>query len=159
MTIVPGSGAYSTYSTTGTAADGLSEPSFYASFSFFLVAMAILCSVYCVASIRTNIALFLIFALLIPCCKLRKLSIELAKSDNLLRSRLPISFLLCRCSGFCRSCAQIPACRSRLALSDYLHRLVHANFDASLVGRLSSHTAPRRPVYHHPRSYRNQASH
>lgn len=68
-TIVPGSGAYSTYSTTGTAADGLSEPAFYATFSFFLVAMAILCSVYSIASIRTNIALFTILVLLIPCCK------------------------------------------------------------------------------------------
>ncbi|KAI1071588.1 hypothetical protein LB507_005007 [Fusarium sp. FIESC RH6] len=66
-TIVPGSGAYSTYSTTGTAADGLSEPAFYATFSFFLVAMAILCSVYSIASIRTNIALFTILVLLIPC--------------------------------------------------------------------------------------------
>ncbi|KAH7185096.1 uncharacterized protein B0J16DRAFT_124507 [Fusarium flagelliforme] len=66
-TIVPGSGAYSTYSTTGTAADGLSEPAFYATFSFFLVAMAILCSVYSIASIRTNIALFTVLVLLVPC--------------------------------------------------------------------------------------------
>ncbi|SPJ79806.1 related to Y.lipolytica GPR1 protein and Fun34p [Fusarium torulosum] len=66
-TIIPGSGAYSTYSTTGTAADGLSEPSFYSTFAFFLVAMAILCTIYSVASIRTNIALFVIFVLLVPC--------------------------------------------------------------------------------------------
>ncbi|GKU08144.1 unnamed protein product [Fusarium langsethiae] len=66
-TIVPGSGAYSTYSTTGAAADGLKEPSFYATFAFFLVAMAILAFVYCVASIRTNVCLFTILALLIPC--------------------------------------------------------------------------------------------
>ncbi|EKJ73152.1 hypothetical protein FPSE_06765 [Fusarium pseudograminearum CS3096] len=66
-TVVPGSGAYSTYSTTGTAADGLKEPSFYATFAFFLVAMTILCAVYCVASIRTNVALFTILALLVPC--------------------------------------------------------------------------------------------
>ncbi|KAF4996646.1 hypothetical protein FGRMN_4392 [Fusarium graminum] len=66
-TIVPGSGAYSTYSTTGVAADGLSEPAFYSTFAFFLVAMAILCAIYTVASIRTNIALFTILLLLVPC--------------------------------------------------------------------------------------------
>ncbi|KAM0351057.1 hypothetical protein ACHAPU_002838 [Fusarium lateritium] len=66
-TIVPGSGAYSTYSTTGVAADGLSEPAFYSTFAFFLVGMAILCAIYTVASIRTNIALFTILLLLVPC--------------------------------------------------------------------------------------------
>ncbi|KAF5026754.1 hypothetical protein F66182_1173 [Fusarium sp. NRRL 66182] len=65
--IVPDSGAYSTYSTTGTAADGLSEPQFYATFAFFLVAMVILCIVFAVASSRTNFAFFSIFILLIPC--------------------------------------------------------------------------------------------
>jgi succinate-acetate transporter protein len=68
-TIIPGSGAYSTYSTTGTAADGLTEPSFYSTFAFFLIAMAILCAIYSVASIRTNIALFVILVLLVPCCE------------------------------------------------------------------------------------------
>ncbi|KAJ4256110.1 hypothetical protein NW762_009186 [Fusarium torreyae] len=68
-TIVPDSGAYSTYSTTNTAADGLVEPQFYATFSFFLVAMAILCAVYAVASIRTNVAFLVVFVLLVVCCK------------------------------------------------------------------------------------------
>jgi len=31
--------------------------------------MAILCSVYSIASIRTNIALFTVLVLLVPCCK------------------------------------------------------------------------------------------
>ncbi|KAG8672059.1 hypothetical protein FPOAC2_05430 [Fusarium poae] len=66
-TIVPGSGAYSTYSTTGNAADGLKEPSFYSTFALFLVAMAILCAVYSIASIRTNVCLFTVLVLLIPC--------------------------------------------------------------------------------------------
>jgi succinate-acetate transporter protein len=77
-TVVPGSGAYSTYSTTGTAADGLKEPSFYATFAFFLVAMTILCAVYCIASIRTNVALFTILALLVPCCRLHTLLSDIA---------------------------------------------------------------------------------
>ncbi|KAF4457666.1 hypothetical protein F53441_426 [Fusarium austroafricanum] len=66
-TVVPDSGAYSTYSTTGTAADGLSQPQFYSTFAFFLVAMAILCTIYSIASIRTNVALFSILLLLVPC--------------------------------------------------------------------------------------------
>ncbi|KAH6962085.1 GPR1/FUN34/yaaH family-domain-containing protein [Ilyonectria sp. MPI-CAGE-AT-0026] len=65
-TIVPGYGAYGLYSTTGSAADGLSEQQFYATFSFFLVSMTILCAIFMVASIRTNVVLFTIFLLLIP---------------------------------------------------------------------------------------------
>lgn len=69
-TIVPGYNAYGLYSTTGTAADGLQEPQFYATFSFFLVAMTVLCAVFTVASIRTNMVFFAIFLLLVPCCEL-----------------------------------------------------------------------------------------
>ncbi|KAF7562244.1 hypothetical protein G7046_g1899 [Stylonectria norvegica] len=65
-TIVPGYGAYGAYSTTGSAADGLTEGQFYATFSFFLVSMTILCTIFCIASIRTNIVFFTIFLLLIP---------------------------------------------------------------------------------------------
>ncbi|KAF4977326.1 hypothetical protein FZEAL_6149 [Fusarium zealandicum] len=65
--IVPGSGAYATYSTTGVAADGLAEPKFFATFAFFLVSMAILCTIFAIASIRTNIIFFAIFILLLPC--------------------------------------------------------------------------------------------
>ncbi|KAF5701911.1 GPR1 [Fusarium mundagurra] len=66
-TIYPDSGAYSTYSTDGTAANGLTQPQFFATFSFFLVAMAILCTFYTIAAVRTNIALFTILLLLVPC--------------------------------------------------------------------------------------------
>lgn len=68
-TIVPSYNAYGMYSTSGSAADGLNEPQFYATFSFFLVAMAVLCAIFTIASIRTNIVFFLIFILLVPCCK------------------------------------------------------------------------------------------
>ncbi|KAF4338981.1 GPR1 [Fusarium beomiforme] len=66
-TIVPDSGAYSTYSTDGTAAKGLANPQFYSTFAFFLVSVAILCTIYAIASIRTNIAFFSLFVLLVPC--------------------------------------------------------------------------------------------
>jgi succinate-acetate transporter protein len=68
-TIVPGYGAYGLYSTTDAVADGLNEEQFYATFSFFLIAMGILCAVFTVASIRTNVVLFTILLLLVPCCK------------------------------------------------------------------------------------------
>ncbi|KAF5010212.1 hypothetical protein FDECE_3624 [Fusarium decemcellulare] len=66
-TIVPGAGAYATYSTTDSAADGLTQPQFFATFSMLLVSMAILCTVFTIASIRTNVVFFLIFILLVPC--------------------------------------------------------------------------------------------
>ncbi|KAH6686449.1 GPR1/FUN34/yaaH family-domain-containing protein [Plectosphaerella plurivora] len=66
-TIVPFYNAYGLYSTTDAVSGGLEEPQFYATFSFFLVAMAILCAVFMVASVRTNIVFFLIFVLLVPC--------------------------------------------------------------------------------------------
>ncbi|KAI0547583.1 hypothetical protein F4679DRAFT_554045 [Xylaria curta] len=68
-TIVPNFGAYGTYSTSGVGTEGLNEPQFYATFSFFLVAMTLLCAVFTVASIRTNVVLFLLLLLLVPTCK------------------------------------------------------------------------------------------
>lgn len=68
-TIVPGFGAYGTYSPATAAAQGLDEPQFYATFSFFLVAMTILCAIFTVASIRTNVVFFAILLLLVPTCK------------------------------------------------------------------------------------------
>ncbi|KAI0107243.1 GPR1/FUN34/yaaH family-domain-containing protein [Nemania sp. FL0031] len=65
-TIVPGYGAYGTYSTSGVAAEGLAEPQFYATFSFVLIAMTLVCAVFTVASVRTNVVLFLILLLLVP---------------------------------------------------------------------------------------------
>ncbi|KAH7237988.1 GPR1/FUN34/yaaH family-domain-containing protein [Fusarium solani] len=70
-TLVPGYGAYGAYSVdANNPAEGLKEPAFFATFAFFLFAMALLCVVFLVASIRTNALFFLIFLLLIPtfCC-------------------------------------------------------------------------------------------
>ncbi|KAI0487271.1 GPR1/FUN34/yaaH family-domain-containing protein [Xylaria cf. heliscus] len=65
-TIVPGYGAYGLYSTTGVSSEGLSEPQFSATFAFFLVAMTLLCTVFTVASVRTNVVLFTLLLVLIP---------------------------------------------------------------------------------------------
>lgn len=69
VTVVPDSGAYSTYSTTGVAADGMGEPQFYSTFAYFFICMAILNSTYLVASVRTNVAFFSIFLMLVPSCE------------------------------------------------------------------------------------------
>jgi uncharacterized protein len=69
-TLVPGYGAYAAYSPDpNSPAEGLTEPAFYATFAFFLVTLVLLSSFFCVASIRTNVAFFLIFLLVIPACK------------------------------------------------------------------------------------------
>jgi len=47
---------------TASAAD----PVFMSSFAFFQVYMGVLCTVYCIISVRTNLVFFLIFLLLIP---------------------------------------------------------------------------------------------
>lgn len=69
-TIVPDYNAYGLYSKTDAVADGLKEGEFYATFSFFLISMGILCAVFAIASIRTNVVLFTILVILVPCCKL-----------------------------------------------------------------------------------------
>ncbi|KAF5695600.1 GPR1-like protein [Fusarium denticulatum] len=66
-TIVPDYNAYGLYSKTGVVADGLKEGEFYSTFSFFLISMGILCAVFAVASIRTNVVLFTILVILVPC--------------------------------------------------------------------------------------------
>lgn len=96
-TIVPAYGAYGSYSTTGHVADGLDAPQFYATFSFLLVAMTILCAVFTVASIRTNVVFFGILFLLVPTCKSR-LTIYPRRQRQLIvwHSRLSCRLLLRR---------------------------------------------------------------
>lgn len=72
-TLVPSYNAYGAYGLGpgNVAADLTSIRMFHSTFAFFLVAMTLLATVYCIASVRTNIAFFLIFLSLIPCCKLQ----------------------------------------------------------------------------------------
>lgn len=70
-TIVPGYGAYGLYSANGTSdpAPGLQEPAFFATFAFLLLGMALICFLFAIASIRTNVVLLGILVLLVPACK------------------------------------------------------------------------------------------
>ena len=42
------------------------DPTFMSTFAFFQVYMGVLCFIYCIISIRTNVIFFLIFLLLVP---------------------------------------------------------------------------------------------
>jgi len=58
-------GAYSPNPTTDPAA-GLQSPVFFATFGFFQLYMGLLCLVYMICALRTNIIFLMIFALLVP---------------------------------------------------------------------------------------------
>ncbi|KAF2113382.1 GPR1/FUN34/YaaH-class plasma membrane protein [Lophiotrema nucula] len=60
-TLQPFYNAYGAYSTTGNAADGLNTVGFRSSFAFFFVAMGIMCFIYLICSLRTNMVFFMIF--------------------------------------------------------------------------------------------------
>ncbi|QIX01177.1 hypothetical protein AMS68_006694 [Peltaster fructicola] len=65
-TLIPAYNSYGAYSTTGSVADGLKTVGFQASFAFFLLWMGVLCFVYMICALRTNVVFFLIFAFLVP---------------------------------------------------------------------------------------------
>ena len=59
--------SFTTYASTDkTAGTGAESPVFQAAFGFFLVFMGVLCLVYLVCSIRTNLVFFTIFLVLVP---------------------------------------------------------------------------------------------
>lgn len=68
-TLTPYYNASGAYSPTNPTAGG-TDPVFMATFAFFLLWMGVLCFVYLICSLRTNIVFFLIFLLLVPafCC-------------------------------------------------------------------------------------------
>lgn len=65
-TLQPFYNAWGAYSKTDSAADGLTEPAFNASFAFFLLWMGVLCFVYMICALRTNVVFLGIFFFLIP---------------------------------------------------------------------------------------------
>ncbi|APA13810.1 hypothetical protein SS1G_13899 [Sclerotinia sclerotiorum 1980 UF-70] len=65
-TLQPFYGAYGLYAPPGgTAADGLQTVGFNASFAFFLIFMGVLCLMYLVCSLRTNVVFVIIFFTLV----------------------------------------------------------------------------------------------
>lgn len=65
-TLQPFYGAYGAYSTNADApAEGLETVAFRSGFAFFFIAMAIMCFVYMICSLRTNFVFFMIFFTLV----------------------------------------------------------------------------------------------
>jgi uncharacterized protein len=64
-TLQPFYSAYGSYSTTGVPTDGLKTVGFTASFAFFLVFMGLLCFIYLICSLRTNVVFVVIFFTLV----------------------------------------------------------------------------------------------
>lgn len=66
-TLQPSYNAYGAFSTDiNDPAKGLNSPTFNASFAFFMVIMGVLCFVYMICALRTNVVFFFIFAFLVP---------------------------------------------------------------------------------------------
>ncbi|KAI2643647.1 GPR1/FUN34/yaaH family-domain-containing protein [Xylaria nigripes] len=66
-TIIPAFNAWGIYSTTDNPVDGIAAPQFNATLAFWLLSMTLLCVVFTIASLRTNVVLFVLLLLLIPC--------------------------------------------------------------------------------------------
>ena len=66
-TLTPSYYAYGSYAPTGSTSEaaGLSTVGFTASFAFFLLFMGLLCFIYLICSLRTNIAFVIIFLTLV----------------------------------------------------------------------------------------------
>lgn len=59
--------SFTSYASAGeTSGSGAESPVFQAAFGFFLVFMGLLCLIYLICSIRTNIVFFTIFLVLVP---------------------------------------------------------------------------------------------
>lgn len=66
MTLQPFYNAYGAYSTTSNPAEGLTTVGFNASLAFFMLYMGLLCLVFMICALRTNVVFFLIFTFLVP---------------------------------------------------------------------------------------------
>ncbi|THX15275.1 alpha/beta-hydrolase [Aureobasidium pullulans] len=70
-TMIPSAGAFSVYSSdSSNTALGLQSPAFLSSLAFYFLAMALLCLIFLICSLRINVAFVMAFATLIPslCC-------------------------------------------------------------------------------------------
>lgn len=91
-TLQPFYGAYAAYSTTSNPADGIATVGFRSSYAFFFVAMGILCFVYLICSLRTNVCFFMIFLTLVIAFGLLAGSFFEANNGNLkLSARLQVA--------------------------------------------------------------------
>jgi len=115
-TLDPNFGATSDYSPDPTKPYlGASSPSFYASFAYFLLFMGLLCLIYLVAALRTNVVFVVIFTtLVIAFCLLAGAFWQLALANSAQGSQLLVvagafAFIAC-VAGWYIFAAQMLAC-------------------------------------------------
>ncbi|KAF2260725.1 GPR1/FUN34/YaaH-class plasma membrane protein-like protein [Lojkania enalia] len=100
-TLQPFYNAYGAYSTTDVPADGLNTVGFRSSYAFFFLAMAIMCFVFLICSLRTNMVFFMIFfTLVIAFCMLAGAYWQLNNGDAVQAQRLTVAagaFTFCTC--------------------------------------------------------------
>lgn len=90
-TLQPFYNAYGAYSTTGVAADGLQTEGFNASFAFFQLWMGVLCLVYLICALRTNMVFCgIFFTLVLAFGFLAGAYWQLAKANAVLAGRLVV---------------------------------------------------------------------
>lgn len=66
-TLVPYFNAFGAYSKDPSIpSEGLMSPTFLSSFAYFQLYMGVLCFIYLIVSVRTNVCFFMIFLLLVP---------------------------------------------------------------------------------------------
>ncbi|OCK73966.1 GPR1/FUN34/YaaH-class plasma membrane protein [Lepidopterella palustris CBS 459.81] len=95
-TLQPFYNAYGAYSTTSNPADGIDTVGFHSSFAFFFLAMAMMCLIYLICSLRTNICFVFIFlTLFIAFCCLAGAYWNLSLGKAALASRLQITAGAC----------------------------------------------------------------
>lgn len=98
-TLQPSFNAYGAYSTTDNPADGINTIGFRASYAFVFIALGIMCLVYLICSIRTNMVFFMIFlTLLLTYCCLAGSFLQANNGNTVLAGRLQVT---AGAFGFC----------------------------------------------------------
>lgn len=100
-TLTPSFNAFGAYSETGVEADGLSTVGFRSGFAFILISLGIMCLIYLVCSIRTNVVFFMIFLTLVfTFTLLAGAFLQLNNGNVVLAQRLQVAsgaFAFCTC--------------------------------------------------------------
>jgi succinate-acetate transporter protein len=102
-TLQPSYGAWAAYATDATnPVTGLESVGFRASFAFFLIAMGIMCFIYLICSLRTNICFFFIFlTLVLAFACLGGAYFQLANGNIAMAGKLQVAagaFTFCTCA-------------------------------------------------------------
>ncbi|USW54707.1 Putative acetate transporter GPR1/FUN34/SatP family [Septoria linicola] len=145
-TLQPFYGAWSAFAPDPVAAPqvGLTEPAFFNAFAFFLLFMGLLCLVYLVCSLRTNLVFFLIFLPLPPAFGCLAASFwftgmgNMAYAETLQIAGGALSFIVCVLGWYLFTALMLAAVDAPIALPvfDLSTRIKGANDRKKLKGSL-----------------------